>query len=183
MMACDLQCIYTSSPSMVWYGTAQHGSVCFWCVCLHQQKIPTGLYNYLTCTWSVLICCDVKVVNDSHFFCAIITRVHTRPLEDRSKQLLFDWWQRMIHFKDFQDSCHFVLNSQWHYYQYSRATTKDTLKISLPYRAIPSQHGWISRAKLAWFSMLQFRMIPVYTTKSRRIAPCHTEPYCAQLLV
>jgi len=37
--------------------------------------------------------------------------------------------------------------------------------------AVPSQHGWISRAKLVRFGMLQLRTIPVYTGKSKRTIP------------
>jgi len=55
------------------------------------------------------------------------------------------------------------------------------LGFSLPCHAVPSQHGWISWAKLAWFGMLQLEMIPVYTEKIRVLYHAilnHTVPSC-----
>jgi len=55
---------------------------------------------------------------------------------------------------------------------------RNTLGFSLLCRAVPSQHSWISRAKLAQFGMLQLRTIPVYTGKSKHtvhaVLPCPT---------
>jgi len=52
------------------------------------------------------------------------------------------------------------------------AMTTNTLKFSLPCRAVPSQHGWISWAKLAWFGTHQLGTMTVYTGKSKRTIPC-----------
>jgi len=151
-----------------WYSTVWHGLVRFWCVFTLTKKT-----NWAMQLFSLYMIHFNMLQGEGGEWKSYLsyydrTHVHARLLEGRSQQKPFDWQRRMTHFKHFEArrrSCHLVFNLQWHCYQQSRARTKDTLEISLPCRAIPSQH---SRAK---FGMLQLGTIPVYSTKSRRAVP------------
>ena len=46
----------------------------------------------------------------------------------------------------------------------------------MSHQTVLSQHGWISRVKLAWFGMLHLGTIPVYIRKVSR--PCCAMPNC-----
>ena len=87
----------------------------------------------------------------------------------------------MAHFKQGEEDATSLL-AEWHCRLYTLVPWPRIYSDSV-YCAVPSLHGWISRAQLARFSIFQLGTIPIYTTKSKCTVLCHTVPFHAQLLV